>query len=106
MKKDENKDVSIKEQDLPVEDEVLENDYHGSTWSEIKSFVTQIKAPYDLSIGILSGSQTRLKELVAMKLVRRYISSSGSSVMRYALTNEGYLVASQLYSEMKKEGMS
>ena len=26
MKKDENKDVSIKEQDLPVEDEVLEND--------------------------------------------------------------------------------
>ena len=87
-------------------DEVLENDYHGSTWSEIKSFVTQIKAPYDLSIGILSGSQTRLKDLVTMKLVRRYISSSGSSVMRYALTNEGYLVASQLYSEMKKEGMS
>jgi hypothetical protein len=90
---------------LPFDD-VSENDYHGSKWTEIQDFVRQMKAPYDLSKGVLSGSQTRMKDLVAMKLVRRHIPSTGSSIIRYALTNEGYLVASQLYSEMKKEGMS
>ena len=90
---------------LPFDD-VSENDYHGSKWTEIQDFVKQMKAPYDLSKGVLSGSQTRMKDLVAMKLVRRHIPSTGSSKIRYALTNEGYLVASQLYSEMKKEGMS
>jgi hypothetical protein len=90
---------------LPFDD-VSENDYHGSKWTEIQDFVRQMKAPYDLSKGVLSGSQTRMKDLVAMKLVRRHIPSTGSSIIRYALTNEGYLVASQLYGEMKKEGMS
>jgi hypothetical protein len=90
---------------LPFDD-VSENDYHGSKWTEIQDFVRQMKAPYDLSKGVLSGSQTRMKDLVAMKLVRRHIPSTGSSIIRYALTNEGYLVASQLYGEMKKEEMS
>ena len=90
---------------LPFDD-IVEHDYHGSTWVEIKAFVEELKGPYDLSKGIESGSQTRMKELALLKLVRRHIPAEGSSKIRYALTNEGYLVASQLYGDLKKEGMS
>jgi hypothetical protein len=90
---------------LPFDD-IVENDFNGVEWSEIITFVKDLKCPYDLTTGTTKGSQTRMKDLVAMKLVRRHIPSEGSSKIRYALTNEGYLVASQLYGELKKEGMS
>ncbi len=47
-----------------------------------------------------------MKELIQSKLVRRHVSDEGSSKMRFALTNEGYLVASQLYDVLKQEGMA
>jgi len=97
---------SAKSSDSLPFDDVVEDDYNGSAWSEIVTFVKELKCPYDIRSGIITGSQTRLKELISLKLVRRYIPIKGSSVMRFALTNEGYLVASQLYADLKKEGMS
>lgn len=90
---------------LPFDD-VEEDDLDGVEWTEIVTFVKGLKSTYDLRKGIISGSQTRMKELIKSKLVRRHISDKGSTKMRFALTNEGYLVASQLYDVVNQEGMA
>ena len=90
---------------LPFDD-VEEEDFDGVEWSEIVTFVQDLKSPYDLKKGIVTGSSTRMKKLIQSKLVRRNVAEEGSSVLRFSLTNEGYLVASQLYGDISREGMA
>ena len=90
---------------LPFDD-VEEEDFDGVEWSEIVTFVQDLKSPYDLKKGIVTGSLTRMKKLIQSKLVRRNVAEEGSSVLRFSLTNEGYLVASQLYGDISREGMA
>jgi hypothetical protein len=47
-----------------------------------------------------------MKKLIQSKLVCRNVAEEGSSVHRFSLTNEGYLVASQLYGDISREGMA
>ena len=88
---------------LPFDD-TPETHFDGVTWKEIENFVEDLKSPYDLSKGTLTGSVTRMKELIPKRLVLRHLPEEGPSKLRFKLTNEGYLVASQLYAEIKKEG--
>jgi hypothetical protein len=90
---------------LPFDD-VDDEQFDGVTWTEIITFVRDLKSPYDISTGILSGSQSRMKPLAIQKLIVRHVPNEGSSKIRYRLTNEGYLVASQLYRAMRKEELS
>jgi len=90
---------------LPFDD-LSDDNFHGVTWAELVEFIKNLRSPYDLSKGVLTGSQTRMKELALKRLVSSQIPRVGSSKMRHTLTNEGYLVASQLYSIIKREGMS
>lgn len=90
---------------LPFDD-VEEDDFDGIEWSEIVTFVEELKCPYDLKKGIVTGSATRMKKLIQSKLVHRNVAEEGSSIHRFSLTNEGYLVASQLYGDISREGMA
>ena len=90
---------------LPFDD-VDDGQFDGVTWAEIKTFVRDLESPYDLSKGILSVSQSRMKPLAIQKLIVRHVPTEGSSKIRYTLTNEGYLVASQFYGAMRKEEWS
>ena len=90
---------------LPFDD-LSDDNFHGVTWAELVEFIKNLRSTYDLSKGVLTGSQTRMKELALKRLVSSQIPRVGSSKMRHTLTNEGYLVASQLYSIIKREGMS
>jgi hypothetical protein len=90
---------------LPFDD-VDDGQFDGVTWAEIVTFVRDLECPYDLKTGIISGSQSRMKPLAIQKLIVRHVPDEGSSKIRYTLTNEGYLVASQLYGAMRKEEWS
>lgn len=92
---------------LPFDD-VEENNFDGVEWSEIVTFVKELKCPYDLTTGTIKGSQNLMKKLIESKFVHRNLSTKegSKSVHRFTLTNEGYLVASQLYGEISREGMA
>jgi len=87
---------------LPFDD-TPETHFDGVEWKEIQNFVRDLKCPYDISKGILTGSVTRMRPFIPKRLVLRHLPEEGSSKLRFKLTNEGYLVASQLYAEITKE---
>nr|ANV79223.1 hypothetical protein [uncultured Candidatus Thalassoarchaea sp.] len=74
------------------------------TWLELESFVKNLKAPYDLTKGITTGSQSRMKPLINKGLIVHEIPTKGSSKLRYGLSNEGYSLALELYLHKKREG--
>lgn len=75
------------------------------TWKELRDFVEKLKSPYDLTKGIVTGSQTRMRPLVRKGLVTQEIPQGDSSKLRYGLTNEGYTLALHSYLHKKREGL-
>ena len=54
-----------------------EDEKDSFTWKELVQFVKELKAPYDLSKGILTGTQTRMIPLVRKGLVIKKIPKEG-----------------------------
>ncbi len=75
------------------------------TWKELRHFVENLKAPYDLTKGIVTGTQTRMNPLVRKGLITKQIPQDGSAKLQYGLTNEGYALALNSYLHKKREGL-
>ena len=74
---------------LPL-DIIKEEEKSSFTWKELRHYVEDLKAPYDLTKGIVTGTQTRMTPLVKKGLITKQIPKDGSSKLQYGLTNEGY----------------
>lgn len=86
-------------------DIIKEEEKSSFTWKELRHFVENLKAPYDLTKGIVTGTQTRMTPLVKKGLITKQIPKDGSSKLQYGLTNEGYALALNSYLHKKREGL-
>ena len=75
------------------------------TWKELRRYVENNKAPYDLTKGIVTGSTQRMAPLVKKGLITRQVPIDGSSNLQFGLTNEGYALALNSYLHKKREGL-
>ena len=76
----------------------------GFTWKELEKYVEEVKAPYDLTKGIVTGTQQRMNPLVRKGLITKQIPKDGPSKIQYGLTNEGYALALNSHLHKKREG--